>query len=91
MRKCTPSIREWLGFSYRLSPEVAVHEFRHCLGRLAAEGLLNRRRVALAGLPEAMRVVEEVRGELPCDVWTMPQQMDLMRGCARVLDFFECP
>src|SRR6266480_6595356 len=44
---------EWLGFSYRLSPAVAVKEFRRCLARLAAEGLLRRssgapRQVALA-------------------------------------------
>jgi len=86
----------WLGFSYRLSPEVAVREFRHCLHRLAAEGLLRRadgkpRRVALAGLPPAMQAVESVRAELPCEVWTMPQDRDLMRSCARVLDFFGVP
>src|SRR4051794_35181078 len=84
---------DWLGFSYRLSPEVAVREFRKCLGRLSAAGLLQRtsgepRRVALAGLPDAMRAVESLRGEWPCDVWTMPQDRDLMRGCARVLEFF---
>ena len=81
----------WLGFSYRLSPDVAVRQFRQCLGRLASEGLLHGRRVALAGLPEAMRAVETVRGELPCAVWTMPQQTDVMLGCARVLDFFDIP
>jgi hypothetical protein len=84
----------WLGFSYRLSPDVAVREFRRCLHRLAAEGLLRRqdgslRRVALAGLPEAMRAVESVRSELPCAVWTMPQNPDLIRACARVLEFFD--
>lgn len=82
---------EWLGFSYRLSPDVAVREYRRCLGRLSSEGLLDRRRVALAGLPEAMRAVEESRAELPCDVWTMPQDLDLMRGCARVLAFLDVP
>lgn len=86
----------WLGFSYRLSPEVAVRQFRHCLHRLAAEGLLRgpggtARRVALAGLPEAMRAVESIRSELPCEVWTMPQSTDLMRACGRVLDFLEVP
>src|SRR5581483_8140805 len=47
----------WLGFSYRLSADVAVAEFRRCLGRLNSEGLLHQRggaarRIALAGLPE---------------------------------------
>src|SRR5262245_56080826 len=87
---------EWLGFSYRLSPEVAVKEFRKCLHRLSTEGLLKRagggpRRVALAGLPEAMQAVEALRAEWPCDIWTMPQDRDLMRGCSRVLDFFDVP
>jgi hypothetical protein len=86
----------WLGFSYRLSPEVAVREYRRCLERLAAEGLLRRpsgepRRVALAGLPQAMRAVEGIRSELPCEVWTMPQDRDLMRACTRVLKFFDVP
>ena len=86
----------WLGFSYRLSPEVAVREFRSCLHRLAGASLLRRpggapRRVAVAGLPEAMQAVESVRADLPCAVWTMPQDRDLMRGCARVLEFFDVP
>jgi len=87
---------EWVGFSYRLSPAVAVREFRHCLGRLGAAGLLRRadgssRRVALAGLPESMQAVDSLRGDLPCAVWLMPQDRDLLRGCARVLEFLEVP
>lgn len=86
----------WLGFSYRLSPDVAVREFRHCLGRLASEGLLTRsaggmRRVALAGLPEAMRAMQGLTADLPCAVWTMPQDRDLVRACGRLLEFFEVP
>src|SRR5262249_19453842 len=87
---------EWLGFSYRLSPEVAVREFRRCLHRLAAAGLLRRsgrtpRRVALAGLPESMRAGEHLRAELPGEVWPMPQALDRRRGCPRVLEFREVP
>lgn len=86
----------WVGFSYRLSPDVAVREFRHCLERLAAEGLLRRaggasRRVALAGLPDAMRALDGLRAQLPCEVWTMPQDPDPVRGCRRVLAFFDVP
>jgi hypothetical protein len=86
----------WLGFSYRLSPEIAVQEFRSCLARLAAAGQLQRpsgtaRSVALAGLPEAMKAVEDLRSTLPCRVWTMPQERDPMRACRRVLEFFEVP
>lgn len=87
---------DWIGLSYRLSPDVAVKQFRDCLHRLAASGLLRRpdggwRRVALAGLPETMRAIESLRSELPCPVWTMPQDRDLLRGCARVMEFFDVP
>lgn len=84
----------WLGFSYRLSPEVGIAEFRRCLGSLAAAGLLQTsdgtpRRVALAGLPETMRALEDLRADLPCLVWTMPQECDRLRACRRVLEFFD--
>lgn len=87
---------DWLGFSYRMSPAIAVKEIRRVLGRLAAEGLLRRpdgseRRVAVAGLPEAMRAVASIRADLPCPVWTMSQDSDRMRSCRRVLEFFEVP
>ncbi|MFO0967250.1 MAG: hypothetical protein U0793_16945 [Gemmataceae bacterium] len=82
----------WLGFSYRLSPDVAVKQFRTCLGRLATEGLLSgARRVAVAGLPDAMRAIDSVQHELPCPVWTMPQDLDPLRGCGRVLQFLDVP
>jgi hypothetical protein len=86
----------WLGFSYRLSPEIAVEEFRRCLARLDSMGQLRRpsgaaRRVALAGLPEAMTAMESLRSTLPCPVWTMPQDRDPLRGCRRVLEFFDVP
>jgi len=86
----------WLGFSYRLSPEVGLREFRCCLQRLRDSGLLSRtggtaRRVALAGLPETMRAVDSIRHDLPCEVWTMPQDLDPMRASARVLEFFAVP
>jgi len=86
----------WLGLSYRLSPDIAMQEFRRCLKGLAAEGLLRHstgvlRRVALAGLPETMQAAQGLRSEFPCEIWTMTQDRDLMRGCARVLEFFNVP
>lgn len=85
----------WLGLSYRLSPTVAVREFRKALHHLSAAGLLGRAearpRVALAGLPEAMQAIDSLRSDFPCDIWPMPQDRDLMRGCARVLEFFGVP
>lgn len=86
----------WLGFSYRLSAEVGVEEFRRCLARLASAGLLRRpdgtaRRVALAGLPETMKAVEGIRSEMPCEFWTMPQERDPLRSCRHVLEFLDVP
>ncbi len=86
----------WVGLSYRMTPEIAIQEFRRTLARLATAGLLkrpdgSRRRVALAGLPESMRAVEGMRSELPCSVWTMPQESDRMRACRRVLEFMDVP
>ena len=86
----------WLGLSYRMSPAIAIQQFRRCLTRLAAEGLLRRpngapRRVALAGLPETMKAVEELHAELPCAVWTMPQDPDRMHACRHLLEFFDVP
>ncbi|MBM4073157.1 MAG: cobalamin B12-binding domain-containing protein [Planctomycetes bacterium] len=84
----------WLGLSYRLSPDVAVQQYRQTLQRLAAEGWLRHpngqpRRIALAGLPESMQAVERIRAELPCEVWTMPQRSDPLGASARVLEFFD--
>jgi hypothetical protein len=88
---------EYLGFSYRLSPEVGVREFSRLLHVLAAAGLLHDaltgrpRKVALAGLPETMRAVARLGRELPAAVWTMPQQDDVLERAQRVLEYFDVP
>jgi hypothetical protein len=88
---------EYLGLSYRLSPEVGVREFSRLLQVLAEAGLLRDsltgrpRKVALAGLPETMRAVAERRRNLPAAVWTMPQQDDVLDRALRVLEFFDVP
>lgn len=84
----------FLGLSYRLSPDVGVRLFQGLLGRLAQSGLLKQqhgeavRKVALAGLPETMRAMQDIASSLPCPIWTMAQDNDRMRGASRVLDFF---
>lgn len=84
---------EYVGFSYRLSPDVGVREFTRILRLLKEEGLLHRtagpRKIALAGLPETMRAIDNLQDSLPCDVWTMPQDNDRIRGIVRVLDYFD--
>ncbi|MCB9644222.1 MAG: hypothetical protein H6728_14190 [Myxococcales bacterium] len=84
----------FLGFSYRLSPEVGVKLFRGLLEQLDQRGLLKQRqgesfrRVALAGLPETMNALQDAASTLPCPIWTMAQDNDRLRGASRVLDFF---
>jgi hypothetical protein len=85
----------FIGFSYRLSPEVGVREMTRLLELLHREGLLKqkqrevKRKIALAGLPETMRAMKERQHSLPCEIWTMPQDDDRIRGANRVLTFLE--
>ena len=85
---------DYIGLSYRLSPDVGVREFTHFLNLLNRTGLLRKadgemRKVALAGLPETMRTIEKSKGNLPCKVFTMQQDNDLLRRATRVLRFFD--
>lgn len=87
---------EFLGLSYRLSPEVGLRELTGILGRLHEAGLLRRagagpRKVAVAGLPETMQRIEAQRAALPCPVHTMAQDTDRVRSARRVLGFLEVP
>lgn len=86
----------YLGFSYRLSPEVALREFAVVLGYLGEQGLLRRvgaglRQVALAGLPETMRALGETPSLLPCKVVTMPEVADRAQAVRHLLGFLEIP
>lgn len=85
---------EYIGLSYRLSPEVGLRELVRLLRTLDRNGVLRtrggrRRKVAFAGLPETIRAVKQSSDKLPCKVMTMPQDNDLLRRAGRVLDFFE--
>ena len=85
---------DYIGLSYRLSPAVGVHELKRFIGVLSRNGLLRKasgrpRKIGFAGLPETVRAVEQSRGNLPCEVFTMPQDDDLLQRAARVLRFFD--
>jgi hypothetical protein len=78
---------ELIGLSYRLSPEVGVREIARALSALGREGLLGgTRRIAVSGLPQTLRALERLGGDLPCAVATLPQDDDPVRGARRVLD-----
>jgi hypothetical protein len=85
---------DFLGLSYRLSPEPGCEELRRCLAVLGSAGLLRRangkqRRVGFSGLPATLRVVRQAAGNLPCPVILIEPGQDLSQGIASVLDFFE--
>jgi hypothetical protein len=85
---------DYVGLSYRLSPDVGFQEFTHFLNLLNDTGLLRKadgemRKVAFAGLPETMRAIEESVRNLPCEVTTMRPDNDLVDRAARVLRFFD--
>ena len=85
---------DYIGLSYRLSPQVGFREFVHFVNRLNDVGLLQKddekmRKVAFAGLPETMHAIRKNRNSLPCDVFTMQQDNDLLQRAARVLQFFD--
>lgn len=87
---------DYIGLSYRLSPDLGLREFTRFLHLLDGTGLLVKsdgkvRKVAFAGLPETMRAVEESGHSLPCEVTTMQQDDDLLDRAARVLRFFDVP
>ena len=85
----------YLGLSYRQDPAVALREFGRALAFLHEQGLLRRsgssepRRVALAGLPETMRAVQQTPGLLPCPVTTISEQSDRSAGVRQLLRFLD--
>jgi len=85
---------DYIGLSYRLSPTIGVAEFMRFLRLLVYNGLLRKangslRKIGLAGLPETMHAIEKHRGDLPCEVFTMPQDDDPLESAARLLRFFD--
>ena len=85
---------DYVGLSYRLTPDVGLRELVRVLQTLDRSGVLRTadgrtRKVAFAGLLETIRAVKQSRDKLPCDVMTMPQDNDLLKRASRVLDFFE--
>lgn len=85
---------DYLGLSYRLSPDVGIRELMRFLKVLDRSGLLHKpdgkaRKVAFAGLPETMGAIEQVRSELPCEVFKMRQDNDLLQRAKRVVEFFD--
>ena len=85
---------DYIGLSYRLSPEIGVRELIDVLIKLKELGVLfkpnnEQRKVAFAGLPNTISILREMHSQLPCEVFLVPQETCLLARAASVLDFFQ--
>lgn len=85
---------DYIGLSYRLSPEVGVRELIAILTKLKELGVLvksndEKRKIAFAGLPDTISTLREIHSQLPCEVFLVPQKTCLLARAASVLDFFQ--
>jgi len=85
---------DFLGISYRLTPEIGVKEFTRILHKLKGFGLLTKengdmRKVILAGLPKTMTMLEGIKSTLPCEVFLVPPETNPLIKAENNLDFFE--
>ncbi len=85
---------DFIGISYRLTPEIGVKEFTYILHKLEELGLLTkengeRRKIALAGLPKTIEILEKKKNILPCEVFLIPPETDPLAKAISVLDYFE--
>ena len=85
---------DFIGISYRLTPEIGVKEFTRILHEFQGLGLLTKengdtRKVALAGLPKTMEILEGVKNKLPCEVFLVPSKTNPLASAASSLDYFE--
>lgn len=85
---------DFLGISYRLTPEIGVKEFTRILHKLKELGLLRKengdmRKVALAGLPKTIEMLEGIKDTLPCEVFLVPPETNPLEKAASGLDYFE--
>ena len=87
---------DYLGLSYRMSPDVGVRELGGALGFLDERGLLRRRdgrprKVAIAGLGETLRALTQSPDLLPCTATLIPEEGDRLAGLRRLLRFLDVP
>ncbi len=84
----------YIGISYRLTPEIGVKEITRTLYELKELGLLFRqdgemRKIALAGLPKTIKMLEGMKDTLPCKVYLVPPETNPLIKAASSLDYFE--
>jgi len=85
---------EYIGFSYRLTPEKGFMELKQILRLMEKNGLLrnaegHERKIAFAGLPGTISLVLAHQREMPCKIFTFAQVKSPVDQVKMVLDFFD--
>ncbi len=84
---------DYIGFSYRLSPQKGIDELRQMLNLLYFHGLLDKpngekRKIAYAGLPETINILVNNPKDFPVEVYPIVQVRDPHQQIENVFNFF---
>lgn len=85
---------DYIGFSYRLSPQNGFNELKKIIRQMEFQGLIfkpdgNPRKIAFAGLPETIAVVKARKHEFPVDICPISQVRDPLQQIDIVFDYFD--
>lgn len=83
---------EYVGFSYRLSPEIGLDQLALIMNRISENGLLKRnsgekRKFAFAGLPSTIELIENSLKEF--GIFGIKQSINPLESVEKVLDYLD--
>ena len=83
---------QFLGISYRLSPEIGIDLFRRLMSELSKHGLVGKKcsgelRLGFAGLPKTISAFSEISRSFESPVFLFSQTRTAMENVQMVLDF----
>ena len=82
---------EFIGLSYRLSPEIGVKLLSETIHYFVSSGLISPNRgvkISFSGLPETIERAKSIIHELPLNVYLVPNLPDVMDRAINTLDYF---
>lgn len=85
---------DFIGFSYRLSPDKGFIQLKIIMQLLDIHGLLNKkdgskRMIAFSGLPETLRIIETRKHDFRVPVFLVPQVSNPLDQLNIVFNFFD--
>ena len=85
---------DFIGFSYRLSPQKGIDELKKIINKLEYSGLLYKlngdsRLIAFAGLPQTIEILKSSEQEFRIKIYPIPQVADALKQINIVFDFFK--